>query len=107
MLNKEVASGTWEQQVKAINFANETTDKEIEGFQAQPETDLARIWGQVAVGTIPVEYELDQLGGESKRLASLIPKMTLHNSILQIRATKPVRKLWVAVSPQPLRSMVK
>lgn len=51
------ASDTREHQVQEIDLFCVTTDKVIEGLQAQPGTNLAKIRSHGMVGTVPEEVK--------------------------------------------------
>lgn len=93
-IDPEETTGTWEQQVHTIDLSSESTDKEIEKLQTQPGTDLAQIQAHVYAGTVPEEYELEQGSWKFKSLATLIPKMHLHNSIQKVRKMRHKHREW-------------
>lgn len=74
-------SDTCKQQVQAINLSSGTTEKGIEGLQAQLGKDLGWIQSHAMAGTTPEECELDQGDEEFKSIACLILKTHLPHFI--------------------------
>lgn len=90
---------TWERQVQGSDLSSETTGEEIEDLQTQPVTGLGKIQTYVCAGTVPDEREYNTL-------ASLVSKMRLQNSLLQVRMVMCDREIWIALCPQPLRCLL-
>lgn len=81
----------------AIEFSNETTDKETEGNTGQFGMYVAQILGDAVSRSLPKECELQQGSSEFKILASLIIRMLLYHSNLQVRMKRSNRE-WLGWS---------
>ena len=76
----------------------------LSSLQQQANTELARIYELVKTGSVPSEQETGKQSQEFKKMASLIPLMTIgKDGVLRVRLTQNGRAISCAVCPKSIR----